>query len=156
MRSDSATTPSARPVKPSVWRFLRTGRRGARIRDTCPASTRPASTQPASQGIASLDGVRATLWQCYRHLFPAHSLAAQLPNGSIVISWSVMDDPNASHPYAAPVLLRLDQALVDLMASSDAGQRHRIAQSHEPALREGLRGYDPFARIPNARVVVLG
>ena len=84
------------------------------------------------------------------------SLAAQTPNGSIVISWSVTDDPNASHRYAAPVLLRLDQALVELLASSDAGQRVSIAQAHEPALREGLRGYDPFARIPNARIVVLG
>ena len=52
--------------------------------------------------------------------------------------------------------LRLDQALVELLASSDPGQRVSIAQAHEPALREGLRGYDPFARIPNARVVVLG
>ncbi|TWO72420.1 hypothetical protein FN976_06885 [Caenimonas sedimenti] len=109
-----------------------------------------------SPGVAPLDGVRAVFWQAYRHLFPPHSLAGQTPNGSIVISWSVVDDPHASHPYAAPVLLRLDEGLVDLMASSDAGQRRRIAQTHEPTLREGLRGYDPFARIPNARVVSLG
>jgi hypothetical protein len=26
----------------------------------------------------------------------------------------------------------------------------------EPTVREGLRGYDPFAQFPNARVVTLG
>jgi hypothetical protein len=35
-------------------------------------------------------------------------------------------------------------------------QRVRMAQKHEATLREGLRGYDPFARFPNARVVIIG
>ena len=105
---------------------------------------------------ASLDPVRAAVWEAYRHLFPPHSLAAQTANGSVVISWSVMDDPNAKYPYAAPVMLRFDESLVDLMWKSDARHRIRIAAKHEATLREGLRGYDPFARFPNARVVVIG
>jgi hypothetical protein len=95
-------------------------------------------------------------WHSYRHLFPPHSMAAQTPNGSVVISWSIMDDPQARYPYAAPVMLRFDESLVDTMWKAELPQRMRLARKHEPVLREGLRGYDPFARFPNARVVVIG
>jgi hypothetical protein len=67
-----------------------------------------------------------------------------------------MDEPNARYPYAAPVMLRFDENLVDTMWKCVPTQRIRIAEKHEPTLREGLRGYDPFARFPNARVVVIG
>lgn len=105
---------------------------------------------------ACLDPVRSVFWHTYRHLFPPHALAAQTANGSIVISWSVQDDPHAVYPYAAPVMLRFDDQVIDAMQSSDARQRRRIAEHHESDLREGLRGYDPFARVPNARVVSIG
>lgn len=116
----------------------------------------PSSTLPPSLSIGTLDNVRAALWQSYRHLFPPHALAAQSPNGSLVISWSIQDEPHASYPYATPVVLRFEDDLIDAMARSDARQRLRIAQNHEPTLREGMRGYDPFARFPNARVVTIG
>lgn len=109
----------------------------------------------STQG-GSLDEVRAVFWHAYRHLFPPHSLAAQMPNGCVVISWSIMDEPDACHPYAAPVMLRFDQALIDAMWIADPPQRVRMAEKHEGTLREGLRGYDPFARFPNARVVNIG
>ena len=67
-----------------------------------------AAPQP---GFGSLDHVRAVFWLAYRHLFPPHSVAAQTRNGSVVISWSLMDDPQARYPYAAPVLLRFDESL---------------------------------------------
>jgi hypothetical protein len=54
------------------------------------------------------------------------------------------------------VLLRFDQALLDAMWRCDAVHRLRIARHHEPTVREGLRGYDPFAPFPNARVVTIG
>jgi hypothetical protein len=114
------------------------------------------TTQPPGIGVGSLDNVRSVFWQAYRHLFPPHSLAAQTPNGSVVISWSIMDEPNARYPYAAPVMLRFDQGLVDAMWRADPRQRVRRAAKHEATLREGLRGYDPFARFPNARVVNIG
>lgn len=107
-------------------------------------------------GIHALDSVRAAVWQAYRHLFPPHSRAAQTDQGSIVISWSTRGDPDASHPYAAPVLLRLDEGLLQQLRNSDAVERKALAARHEPALRVGLRGYDPFVREPKARVVVLG
>jgi len=119
-------------------------------------STDPDSTQAPALGVGSLDDVRSVFWQAYRHLFPPHSLAAQTPNGSVVISWSILDEPNARYPYAAPVMLRFDEALVDSMWKADARQRIRMAAKHEGTLREGLRGYDPFARFPNARVVNIG
>jgi hypothetical protein len=79
-----------------------------------------------------------------------------MPNGSVVISWSVIDDPHARYPYAAPVMLRFEPELLDAMRRADVGERARLAQAHEETLREGLRGYDPYARFPNARVVHLG
>ena len=118
------------------------------------ADTRPATPPPA--GMASLDPLRSVFWRSYRHLFPAHSLAAQTGNGSIVISWSVTDDPHARYPYAAPVMLRIEPELLELVAHSDAHQRTRIAANHESELRQGMRGYDPFTRLPNARVITIG
>ena len=35
-------------------------------------------------------------------------------------------------------------------------QRRRIAASQEMTFRAGLLGYDPYARVPQARVIVLG
>ncbi|MCC2675767.1 MAG: hypothetical protein K0R58_2714 [Ramlibacter sp.] len=113
-------------------------------------------SRPPTRGIGALDNVRAVFWHSYRHLFPPHSLAAQTPNGSVVISWSIMDDPHAKYPYAAPVMLRFDEALLEAMRKAALPQRVRLAKRHETSLREGLRGYDPFAQFPNARVVVIG
>jgi hypothetical protein len=138
-----------RPGKTAAWTASRApGRYDVQERGA-------SSTQPPV-GVGSLDTVRTVFWEAYRHLFPPHSLAAQTPNGSIVISWSVMDEPNARYPYAAPVLLRFDEALIEAMSRVDARQRVRIAQHHEATLREGLRGYDPFSRFPNARVITIG
>jgi hypothetical protein len=150
MLANPAPTIPARPGKNSVW----TAFRSAGKYDV--PESQPSSTQPPPLGVGSLDNVRSVFWQSYRHLFPPHSLAAQTPNGSVVISWSIMDDPHARYPYAAPVMLRFDDALVDQMWQADPQQRVRLAQRHEHTLREGLRGYDPFARFPNARVVVIG
>jgi hypothetical protein len=116
----------------------------------------PGSTLPPAVSVRTLDNVRCVFWQAYRHLFPPHSLAAQTRNGSLVISWSVMDDPHAHYPYATPVLLRFDADLLEAMAQADARTRIRIALTHEPTLREGLRGYNPYARFPNARVITMG
>ena len=116
----------------------------------------PASTRPGPIGINTLDNLRSVFWQAYKHLFPPHALAAQTGNGNLVISWSVADDPHAVHPYAAPVLLRFEKDLVDRMQQAAVRDRIRMALDQEPTLREGLRGYDPFARLPNARVINVG
>jgi hypothetical protein len=118
--------------------------------------SQPGSPLPVPADFASLDELRQVFWQCYRHLFPPHALAAQTPSGSVVISWSMRDDPHAFHPYAAPVMLRFDRDLMTTFGRADTRQRVRIARNLEGTLREGLRGYDPFARFPNARVVVIG
>lgn len=146
-------TASLVPDRPGKTSFWTTARRAGHD-DADDAS--PNSTQPASVGVGSLDNVRAAFWQAYRHLFPPHSLAAQMPNGSVVISWSVMDDPHARYPYAAPVMLRFEPELLAAMRRADVAERARLARAHEETLRDGLRGYDPYARFPNARVVHLG
>lgn len=142
---------SAAPGHPGAGN-RRGGRRGAPASDS--PESQDASTLPL--GMATLDNVRSVFWNAWRHLFPPHSLAAQTSSGNLVISWSVADDPHAHHPYATPVLLRFDAALVAAMRQADARTRLRIALSHEPTLREGLRGYDPFSRFPNARVINIG
>lgn len=151
MDAKAASTVSALPGKTSSWT---TGRAAGKYdaHDSQPAG----STLPPAIGVGTLDNVRAVFWQAWRHLFPPHSLAAQTAHGSIVISWSVMDDPHAPYPYAAPVMLRFDDELLDTMWKADARTRIRIALMHEPTLRDGLRGYDPFTRFPNARVVNIG
>jgi hypothetical protein len=150
MQAKTGSTVPDRPRRKASWATSRTA--GQHDMPNADAS----STLPPTLGIGTLDNVRAALWQSYRHLFPPHALAAQSPNGSLVISWSIQDEPDASYPYATPVVLRFDDALIEAMARTDARQRLRIAQNHEPTLREGMRGYDPFARFPNARVVTIG
>ncbi|HEX6945049.1 MAG TPA: hypothetical protein VF196_02580, partial [Casimicrobiaceae bacterium] len=83
-----------RPGKTSFWTTARPAGRHD-VKDSVPGSTQPQGT-----GAGSLDGVRSVFWQAFRHLFPPHSLAAQTPNGSVVISWSVLDEPSACYPYA--------------------------------------------------------
>lgn len=150
METKAANAVPDRPGKTSFWTTSRAAGKYDR-----PESA-PSSTQPPTLSVGTLDNVRSVFWHVYRHLFPPHAIAAQTPNGSLVISWSIMDDPHAKYPYAAPVMLRFDEVLVDTMWKADTRQRTRIAHNHEPALREGLRGYDPFARFPNARVINIG
>ena len=149
MQTKSASGVPDGPGKTSFWTHSRPAGRYD-VPDSTPG------TRPPTVSVGSLDNVRAVFWHAYRHLFPPHSIAAQTANGSIVISWSIMDDPHARYPYAAPVMLRFDDALLDLMWKTGIRQRLRIAHNHEPTLREGLRGYDPFARFPNARVITIG
>ena len=149
MDQKSTSAAPDRPGKTSFWTSRTPGKYDS-------PETVPGSTQPPTLSVGTLDNVRSVFWEAYRHLFPPHSLAAQSPGGSLVISWSILDEPNARYPYAAPVMLRFDDALVDTMWKADSRQRVRIAQNHEPTLREGLRGYDPFARFPNARVITIG
>ena len=156
MEVNSAVSVPERPGKTSGWISFRPSRPAQEGAPKVPMGWRPIATRPARLPAGSLDPVRSAFWQTYRHLFPPHSLAAQTDNGSIVISWSVQDDPHACYPYAAPVMLRFDEHLLEAMEHSDDRQRRRIAQHHESELREGLRGYDPYARFPNARVVVIG
>ena len=144
-----------------------------RVTNCCPASlpaaprpagrygnpeTIPGSTQPPTLGVGTLDNVRAVFWSSYRHLFPPHSIAAQSPNGSLVISWSITDDPHATYPYAAPVVLRFEPALLEAMAKADARVRLRIAANHEPTLRELLSAHrsSPLCSSCHSRMDPLG
>jgi hypothetical protein len=146
----TASTVPDWPGKTSFW----TAPRRAGKYDLPEAS--PEGAQSCAIGVGSLDNVRSVFWQAYRHLFPPHALAAQAPDGSVVVSWSVQDEPRARYPYAAPVMLHFDEHLVKAMWKAQPGARLRIARRHETELREGMRGYDPYARAPSARVVNIG
>lgn len=115
--------------------------------------TRPV---PSTERPQPLDDVRIVFWDAFKHLFPPHAIALQNERGSVLISWSMADDPYATLPYAAPVMLRFEPELLEMMdAADDAGQR-RIAIAQEQYLRAGLVGYDPYAVPPKARIIVLG
>lgn len=103
-----------------------------------------------------LDPVRAAIWQAVRHLFPSHAKAIQLPNGSLAISWSVANQPDALHEMATPINIRLEPELVERLRFANHEQRKRIATHQEAAFRAGLVGYNPFTDVPRARVIVLG
>lgn len=143
--------------KPSRSAHGRPGTGSFRAGGPCGAQgSQGTATLPPGVGVGTLDTVRAVFWHAWRHLFPPHSLAAQTSGGHLVISWSVLDDPHAHYSYATPVLLRFDGDLLDAMGRADTRTRMRIALNHEPTLREGLRGYDPFSRFPHARVINIG
>jgi hypothetical protein len=118
------------------------------------AAADPPSTRPASR-TTPLDEVRAAFWAGFCHLFPPHAIVSQNDSGSLVISWSMAGDPHARFKYAAPIVLRFEPELMELMRSSAPDQRRRIAFHQEPTLRAALVGYDPYAGA-QARVVVLG
>ena len=104
----------------------------------------------------ALDPIRTVFWQSFRHLFPAHAKAVQTGTGSMIITWSIKGDPEATFPYATPITVRFEEELTRVMEESSLEQRIALAQRQEAALRAGMVGYDPFAAVPKARVIVLG
>ena len=66
------------------------------------------------------------------------------------------NDPDALYGMSAPITVRFEPALIDSMRLASAEQRKRIATHQEAAFRAGMLGYDPYAAVPKARVIVLG
>lgn len=103
-----------------------------------------------------LDPIRTVFWEAFRHLFPSHAKAVQNSGGALIISWSIKGDPAARFPYATPITVRFEEELIRAMEAADAAHRQQIALAQEAVLRAGMVGYDPFAAVPKARVIVLG
>ncbi len=115
------------------------------------------ASEPAANADGSLmDPVRTAFWDAYRHLFPPNAQAVQLSNGNLVIAWALARDPQALFEMSTPVTVRFEPQLLASMAQASAVQRRRIAASQEMTFRAGLLGYDPYTRVPQARVIVLG
>ena len=115
------------------------------------------ASEPAASADGSLmDPVRTAFWDAYRHLFPPNAQAVQLSNGNLVIAWALARDPQALFEMSTPVTVRFEPQLLASMAQASAVQRRRIAASQEMTFRAGLLGYDPYTRVPQARVIVLG
>lgn len=113
--------------------------------------------EPAPQADGSLmDPIRTAFWEAWRHLFPPNAQAIQLSNGNLVIAWALARDPQALFEMSTPVTVRFEPGLLASMAQASAAQRRRIAAGLEMTFRAGLLGYDPYARVPQARVIVLG
>lgn len=103
-----------------------------------------------------LDPIRSIFWETFRHLFPPHARAAQTSSGALMISWSMKGDPAAVFPYATPITLRFEAELIKTMQDAGDEERRRIALAQEPVVKSGMVGYDPFAAVPKARVIVVG
>ena len=107
-------------------------------------------------GAMELEPAQAAIWDVVRHLFPKHAQAIQLPNGTLAISWAVQHEAGAHREMATPITIRLEADLLARLAQADGEERKKIAAEQEAVFRAGLMGYDPFAAIPSARVIVLG
>lgn len=110
----------------------------------------------AGQATMLMDPTRCAFWHAFRHLFPPHAQAVQTANGNLVIAWSLADDPHALFEMSTPITIRFEPELLALMRMATPDMRKRVAARQEPALRSGLQGYDPYAMVPKARVIVLG
>jgi hypothetical protein len=104
----------------------------------------------------NLDDVHSELWAAIHHLFPSHATALPTETGGLSISWSMEGDPHARYNRAAPILIRLEDDLIGAMCLGTREQQRSIARKQEGAVRAGLTGYDPYAPLPKARVIVLG
>jgi len=103
-----------------------------------------------------LDPIRTVFWESFRHLFPAYAKVAQTATGCLFITWSIKGAPEARFPYATPITVRFEEELTRAMEEGTPQERQRLARGQEAALRAGMVGYDPFAAVPKARVIVLG
>ena len=106
--------------------------------------------------VSRMDEVRCALWAAIHHLFPPHARALPTRSGGLAISWAMDGDPDAVYAHAAPILIRLEDDLTEAMCMATHEQQKNIAKRQEPVVRAGMTGYDPYARLPKARVIVLG
>ena len=111
---------------------------------------------PAEPRGKLMGAAHAAIWDAMRHLFPRHAQAIELPNGTLAISWSVAHQAGSHYDMATPITVRLEPDLMQSLTLADAEQRKRIATHQEASFRAGLMGYDPYAAVPSARVIVLG
>jgi hypothetical protein len=104
-----------------------------------------------------LDEVHWMVWEALRPLFPSSAIASQPKAGWISITWPTAGQPEATFSFAAPILVRLEADLLDSMRKLPSREsRRQLALQQLEAVKAGLRGYEPYACVPNARVIVLG
>ena len=104
----------------------------------------------------TMEEILTLFWQAFGHLFPPHAKAVQTAPHALTISWPMSGDRYAKSGHASPITIRFEPELIEALKAAPADQRPRILQRHEPVLRGGMIGYDPYASIPKARVIVLG
>ena len=117
-------------------------------------STTPQTDFAATEWL--MEEVAAEFLDCFRYLFPDH--VRIMPSGHCALSlkWAMEDDPHAKHPYASPITVRFEPELLDALRSANVDGRRRIFRCHDSAMRAGMVGYNPYAPIPQSRVIVLG
>jgi hypothetical protein len=105
---------------------------------------------------AGLDAAHAAVWDAISHLFPPHAMVNQTDEGYLVISWTLPGALGRCARFAAPLMIRIEPALLLALWTTDVIERKAIARLQARVVRRELTEYDPLARIPTARVIVLG
>ena len=123
-------------------------------------------TRTDSPETIPLTDFRATEWlmeelsglflDSFRYLFPDHVQAMPTGHCSLTLSWAMADDPHRMHPYATPITVRFERDLLDALLCANTDGRRRIFRCQDGTMRAGLVGYNPYAAIPQSRVIVLG
>lgn len=103
-----------------------------------------------------MDELADTFMQTFWYLFPEHARAMPTGYCSLEISWEMQGDPHAAHPFATPITVRFEPALIDALRAANADGRRRLFRRQDGAMRAGMLGYDPYGRLPQSRVIVLG
>lgn len=115
------------------------------------ASAHAATSAPPPE--PGLEPPQRLVWHAIRHLFPPHASAWQGSSGSLAISWTLEDDPSQR---SVPIVIRFEDEYVRALRESTLRRRAELAAAADEAVRAGMRGYDPYARIPRSRVIVVG
>jgi len=119
-----------------------------------PHESRPQSGFSLGEGL--MEDLPELFLDTFGYLFPAHACA--LPHGhwGLAVSWTMDGDSHAAYLYATPITVRFEPQLVMALQRASHEGRRRILGRHDGTLRAGMLGYDPYARVPQSRVIVLG
>lgn len=99
---------------------------------------------------------RWELWELIRHLFPENARAVQTDAGSIAISWPLDDDPHATQPAAAPIVIRASDEIFEMLEMALPAERRELEHFCVESVRQQLPGYDPYAAFPQVRLITIG
>lgn len=112
--------------------------------------------QDDAHGALDLDDAHGAVWAAISHLFPPNAMVDQAGDGYMVISWALPGARGRTLQFAAPVMIRLEPALLLALWTPNLLERRSIARLQARIVREELAAYEPLARIPTAPVIVLG
>jgi hypothetical protein len=108
---------------------------------------------PATGRDFSLYLVQQLVWMRVRRLFPPQATACRTAGDALAITWPL---ESGRDRQATTVVLRFEDDFVRAVSQCSAPRRHVMAAEADAMVRAGMIGYDPEARLPQQRVIVVG